>query len=100
MPPTSRKTPAKPTGPAAGTEVPSDKPAQAAAKGDTEVFTYEQLVSVKTNPDAAPGPDTAAELAAIQAGWRPTGAPTVERTEANERDQTVLVVWSVPVRRA
>lgn len=62
------------------------------------LFRFEQVVAARDDAEqaAAAGPSTAAVTAAINAGRRPSGPAYVERTDRNERDRTVLVVWAVP----
>ena len=79
MPPRTRKAPA---------------PAVVAEKAPAAVFTYEQLVTL---PADLPGPDTAAVLAAQQAGHRLTGSPAVAST--TDQGVHVLVAWSVPIEK-
>jgi hypothetical protein len=64
-------------------------------KAQGAVYTHTQLVHLPASSSALPGPDTAAVMAAINAGRRPNGEARVERTE--DRDGATLVVWAVPV---
>lgn len=72
----------------------------ATEKPAAEVFTYEQRIGAPADSDSVPGPETAAVMAAIQAGWRPTGAAYVERIDTDDNNRSTLVVWSVPAKRA
>lgn len=69
----------------------SEAPAPAAEKPAGAVFLHEQIIA----QPAEAGPDTAAVLAAQQAGHVIAGEAYVDRTE--DVNGGVLVVWAVPV---
>ena len=90
MPPKARTT--KATKPAA------EKPVEAPVE-QGEVFTYVQLVSTLSGRLDTPGPSNAAVMAALNAGYRPTGDPSADVKHDTERMQAT-VTWSIPVQRA
>lgn len=61
------------------------------------VFLHTQVIAL---PAEVPGPDTAAVLAAIQSGRRPTSPAYVETTEDDLLGDAVRVTWAVPVEAA
>lgn len=73
--------------------------AQETPAPDGAVFTHVQLISTLSGRLDVPGPDSAAVMAALNAGYRPTGPATAEVEHDVERMQAT-VTWSVPVQGA
>lgn len=72
-------------------------PAKQATSPPARVFQHSQVIAL---PADLPGPDHAAVLATIQAGYRPCGPAYVESQEPTLDGVAVRVVWSVPIEGA
>lgn len=80
----------KPDSPGKSAEAPGQ-----VKKTPAPVFLFEQVICL---PADLPGPDSAAVLAALNSGRRPTGPAYVE-SQVN-RGADVLLTWAVPVGAA
>jgi hypothetical protein len=77
--------------------VPGEKPKVRA----TDQFEYPVVVKpIGPNNDVAPGPDTAAVTAAMNAGLRPVGEASVKSVEPHADGVSAVVTWVVPCVRA